>query len=271
MMSEQKDLQGVQETLLLPLWGRAIESKKNQALLVDNVANKIIENINYDFTKIEKKVNKLSCASWISRSIYFDSKISDFLKIYPEGTIINIGCGLDTTYDRVNNGKATWYELDFPEVINIRRQFIKESENRIFLPYSVFDKEWYSRIKNRKEVFIMLAGVIYYFNEKQVKELFDDISNQFEYVDMVFDYSSPIGVKIANKKVIKDGGMDKSAYLKWGVKDIKIIKKWNIKIKIIDNIKMFYDHKKRYPLKKRIGMIISDLLSIMSLAHIRIG
>ena len=87
---------------------------------------------------------------------------------------------------------------------------------------------------------------------------------------MAFDYSSPIGVKIANKKVIKDGGMDKSAYLKWGVKNIKIIKKWNMKIKIIGNIKMFYDHKKRYPFKKRIGMIISDLLSIMSLAHIRI-
>ena len=175
MMSEKKELQSVQETLLLPLWGRAIESKKNQALLVDKIAIRIIENINYDFTKIEKKVNKLSCASWISRSIYFDSKISDFLKKYPEGTVINIGCGLDTTYDRVNNGKATWYELDFPEVINIRRQFIKESENRVFLPYSVFDKEWYGRIKNRKKVFIMLAGVIYYFDEKQVKELLDDI------------------------------------------------------------------------------------------------
>ena len=87
---------------------------------------------------------------------------------------------------------------------------------------------------------------------------------------MAFDYSSPRGVEIANKKVIEDGGMDKNAYLKWGIKDIYKIEEWNDKIKIVENMKMFHEHKKRYPFGKRIGMIISDALSVMSLALMKI-
>ncbi|MBN1409449.1 MAG: class I SAM-dependent methyltransferase [Spirochaetales bacterium] len=270
MTSEKVSLNGVQETLLLPLWGRARETKKKKPLLIDDTAVRIIESIGYDFSVIKEKVNPISCASWIARSIYFDNKIKSFLRKYPDGSIINIGCGLDTTYERVNNKRAVWYELDFPEVIEIRKRYLKETLNRRFLPYSVFNNEWYVEIKEKKRVFIMIAGVIYYFEEKQVKELFDKITDEFEYSEIAFDYSSPVGVKIANKKVIEDGGMDKNAYLKWGIANIREMEEWNKKITVLQNMKMFKEHKKRYPLTKRLGMIISDALSIMSLAHITI-
>jgi len=270
MSSEKINLDGVKETLLLPLWGRAYETQKLNPLLIDTTAVQIIDSINYDFSKIEQKVNPLSRASWIARSIYFDSKIRNFLERYPNGTIINIGCGLDTTYERVNNNKAIWYELDFPEVITLRRKYLSETANRLFLPFSVFDNSWYERIEDKKNVFIMIAGVIYYFEEENVKQLFEKIGSEFKKCEIVFDYSSPKGVEIANKKVIDDGGMEKSAYLKWGIINIYDIEKWNTKIKILENMKMFHDHKKRYPIQKRLGMIISDALSVMSLALLRI-
>jgi len=270
MSSEKINLDGVKETLLLPLWGRAYETQKLNPMLIDTTAVQIIGSINYDFSKIEQKVNPLSRASWIARSIYFDSKIRNFQDSHPNGTIINIGCGLDTTYERVNNNKAVWYELDFPDVINLRRKYISETDNRLFLPFSVFDKAWYGNIKNKENVFIMIAGVIYYFEEENIKLLFEKIGNEFEKCEIVFDYSSPKGVKIANRKVIDDGGMEKSAYLKWGIKNIYEIERWNTKIKILENMKMYHDHRKRYPIQKRLGMFISDALSVMSLALLRI-
>lgn len=263
-------LDGTKETLLLPLWGRAFETRKNNPFFVDKKAVEIIENIEYDFSLFEKRVNPLSRVSWIARSIYFDGKIRKFLERYPEASIINIGCGLDTTYDRINNNMAKWYEIDFPDVIEIRKKFIAESSNRIFLPCSVFDKSWYEKIENKKEVFLMMAGVIYYFEELQVSNLFQSISDRFGNCEIVFDYSSPRGVKTANKKVIEQGGMGKDAYLKWGIKNIYDLEKWNSEINVLENVKMFHDYKKHYPFAKRIGMIISDMLSIMSLAHIRI-
>jgi O-methyltransferase involved in polyketide biosynthesis len=226
--------------------------------------------LEYDFSKIENKMNPLTRAAWIARSIYFDTKIKQFLGKFPEASIINIGCGLDTTYDRINNNRAVWYEIDFPEVIELRKKYINESPNRIFLPYSVLDKAWHKKIENKSNVFLMIAGVIYYFDELHVRSLFQSIAEAFDKCELVFDYSSTKGVRIANKKVIEDGGMDKNAYLKWGTNNIYELEKWNMKMRILENTKMFHDYKRKFPFVKRIGMVISDALSIMSLVHISI-
>jgi len=270
METTKINLKGVQETLLMPLWGRAYETKKDNPLLIDKEAVRIIERIDYDFDRIAQKTNPLSRLSWISRSIYFDKKILDFLSSNPDGSIINIGCGLDTTYERVNNGTANWYELDFPEVIVIRKKVLEETENRKFLPYSVFDEHWYDKIINKENVLIMMAGVVYYFEEEQVKALLKMFSVKFKDTIIICDYSSVKGIEIANKKVIENSGMDKNAYLKWGINNIKNIEKWQQGIKVQENIKMFYEMKKKYPFGKRLGMLISDFLAIMSLTTIRI-
>lgn len=270
MKTTKITLQGVLETLLMPLWGRAFETKKENPLLVDKEAVRIVESLDYDFSRIGQKVNPLSRASWIARSLYFDANIREYLEENPNGTVINLGCGLDTTFERVHNGKAKWYELDFPEVIETRKKVLNESPDRVFLPCSALDQQWYEKIKDRENALIMMPGVIYYFKEKEVQELFRTFKSRFRVSTVICDYSSQRGVRIANKKVIGDGGMDASARLKWGIDDIKEIERWDAGISVIENMKMFADHRKKYPLGKRLGMWISDALSVMSLAKITI-
>ena len=271
MESNDIRLGSVQETLLLPLWGRAVETQKKNPLLVDNLAVTIIKSINYDFRTIERKINPLSRAAWIARSIYFDRKIHEFLSHHPEASIVNIGCGLDTTYDRANNGKSIWYELDLPDVIELRREYIRENNIRVFIAESVLDRSWYEKIINKDQVLLLIAGVIYYFDERTVWKLFTEFSAQFKHATILMDYSSRRGVKIANKKVIEDSGMNGSAKLLWGTDNIYEIERWNERIKVVENMPMFRIHKKNYPAIKRIGMNISDMMNIMSLAHIEIG
>ena len=264
-------LGSVQETLLLPLWGRAVEAKKRKPLLNDSMAVEIVKNTNYDFSTISNKVSKLSQLSWIARSIYFDGEIRKFLGAHPDATIVNIGCGLDTTFDRVDNGQVDWYDLDMPDAISLRKEYMKESERRRFIPLSAFDSAWYSQIANKTNVLLLLAGVIYYFQEKDVAHFFKEAIRQFKSVDLLFDYCSKRGMQIANKKVIEDGGMDKKANLLWGLDDLHELMKWNIKLEIVNDMTMFKDHKKNYPIVNRIGMNISDKMKIMSLAHIQIA
>lgn len=270
MGANKIDLKGLQETLFMPLWGRAVETQKEKPLLVDKEAVKIITAIDYDFKQIAHKITALTRASWMARSIYCDQRIRDYLSDNPNGTVINIGCGLDTTYERVNNGEAMWYELDFPEVIATRRLFLQESKTRKFLLYSVFDPAWYSKIRNKENVLVMMAGVIYFFDESDVKKLLETFKQVFKKSTVIFDYSSTRGIKIANKAVIKNGGLDKTAYLKWGIDNIYEIEKWHTGIRIDETMKMFAEHRKRYPLSQRLGMWVSDTLSIMSLAKITI-
>jgi O-methyltransferase involved in polyketide biosynthesis len=264
-------LGSVQETLLLPLWGRAIETQKSKPLLVDNKAVSIINSIPYDFTVIAENVHALSRLSWVARSIYFDNKIKEFINVFPEATIVNIGCGLDTTFDRVDNGKIRWFDLDLPDAIELRKKYISETDRRCFISNSVFDSSWYDAIDKKSNVMLLVAGVVYYFDENEIKRLFNDFHTILPGVEIVFDYASKRGIKLSNKVVIEKGGMEKSAYLKWGINDIMEIEKWANYIKVISHTTMYKEHKKNYSLLHRIGMSIADAMKIMSLAHIRIN
>ncbi len=265
------DLDNVQETLLLPLWGRATESQKEKPKLVDSKAVEIVNKIDYDFSTIAKNISWVSQLSWVARSLHVDKVIHNFISLHPNGTIVNIGCGFDTTFERIDNGKITFYDLDLPDVINLRKQFISNCSRRETISGSFLNTNWFSQLEDRKDVLFIAAGVFYYFAENQIKDFFISLANNFERSELYFDRASPLGVKVANKKVIKDGGMNESATLKWGIKSPTYIAKWHNKIKVISDVPMFKGFKKGYSFKVKYGLWLSDVLNIMSMAHFKIG
>jgi O-methyltransferase involved in polyketide biosynthesis len=164
------ELGSVQKTLLLPLWGRAAETRKPNPMLIDTAAAEIIDKIDYDFSTIISKISFVTQLAWIARSIHIDRTINNFLSAHPEGTIVNLGCGLDTTYERVNNGKLTWYDLDLPDVISLRKTFIRETHNRKFISASIADEKWIEQISGKHPVLFTAAGVLYYLEEPELKK-----------------------------------------------------------------------------------------------------
>ncbi len=268
--SDTIELGSIQETLLLPLWGRAVETQKQKPLLTDKKAVSILNSIPYDFTLISRNINKFIQFGWIARSIYFDKKIKAFIDVHPEATVVNIGCGLDTTFDRVDNGKIQWIDLDLPDTIDLRRNYIPESDRRRCIATSVFDTSWYDRVEKGNHVMLLLAGVLYYFDESEVKRLFSDFHVFLPGVEAVFDYGSQRGIKLSNKRVLERGGMDKSALLKWGINNILEMEQWNSNIKVMSSIPLYREHKKNFPPMERFGMSIADALRLMALAHVAI-
>ncbi len=261
----------VQETLLLPLWGRAEESLKKRPRLVDNAAVDIVRKINYDFSTIIKNISPITQYAWVARSLHTDRVISDFIEKYPRATIVNIGCGLDTTFDRIDNGKITFYELDLPDVIELRMNFFPGSMRRKTISGSFLDEEWLKGLEVNDGILFIASGVFYYFDEEKIKNFFCVLSRSFPVCEVFFDAASPTGVKIANKKVIEGGGMDSSAVLRWGIKDAEQIESWDHRIKLFNEYPMFKGMKKGFPLKMKYGLWLSDFLRIMSMVHLRIG
>ena len=117
------ELGKVQESLVLPLWGRAVETQKEYPKLIDKMAVAIIGKLDYDFSIIAKNINWMSQLAWVARSLHVDNTIKNFIKVHPSATIVNIGCGLDTTFERIDNGKIRFYDLDLPDVIDLRKKF----------------------------------------------------------------------------------------------------------------------------------------------------
>lgn len=66
---QRLEIGGVQKTLLLPLWGRAVESKKPKSRLVDETAVRIIGEIDYDFSTIAAGMSVVTQMAWVVRSL----------------------------------------------------------------------------------------------------------------------------------------------------------------------------------------------------------
>jgi len=263
------ELGSVQKTLLLPLWGRAVESRKRNPLLVDAVASGLIEGIDYDFSTIVRNISFITQLAWIARCIHIDEAIRRFLVLHPRATVVNIGCGLDTTFERVDNGTLHWFELDLPDVMALRTRLIGDSSRRESLTCSFLDETWMKQIPSRDGVIFIAAGVLYYFEEEQIRAFFKRLADAFPDSELVFDAASPRGVRVANQRVIRDGGMDPDALLKWGLKRAREIKEWDERIDIVAEYPLFQGLRGRMNLHERWGTFLSDRLRIMSMVHLR--
>jgi O-methyltransferase involved in polyketide biosynthesis len=265
------DLGPVQRTMFLPLWGRAVESRKKHPLLVDKKALEIMEKVDYDFSPIAGNINELSRFAWIVRSLIVDKTVREFLERHPSGTVVNLGCGMDTTFERVDNGQCRWYDLDMPDVIDLRRKFITPEDRRVFLSQSLLDVSWIDRIKQDAGVLLVAAGVLYYQKENEVKLLFGTIAGRIPGCELVADVASPFGVRAANRMVIKAGGLDEKSFLTWGIENIGDIATWDGRIKIIGTEKYFRGRwlhlKPRYWLMS----FLSDFMKIQYIVHMRFG
>ena len=263
------NLGNVQKTLLLPLWGRAVESKKANPLLVDETAERIIDLIDYDLSGMAQTMDQITQIAWIKRSLFSDRVIRKFLTKYPEGTIVNIGCGLDTTFERVDNGQLTWYDLDLPDVIALRSKFIEEGDRRKYISSSFLDEDWLTTIQSKANVLFLAAGVFYYFTEEQIKRFLIRLADTFPGCEVFFDVSSPTGVRVANKKVVESSGLDEKSHLIWGLENKKDLLDWDRRFKLIGTYHYFRTLK--IGVRNFLMGTLSDFLGIQYMLHLRLG
>ena len=126
--------------------GRIYASKNNKDILYDKTALSIEAKLSQRAIGMEGQ-NEYTLLASATRSKNMDYYIGEFLRQYPKGDIVNAGCGLETMSYRNDNGTAFWFELDLPDVIELRKKYLPERERDIYLPYSMFDYSWMDEVK----------------------------------------------------------------------------------------------------------------------------
>ncbi len=204
----EHDLSNVEKTLLITLYIRVMESQRPDALIKDERSVTVFKKISnaglYDFSRMKSlhlsEENKLVI---ILRNRQFDRYAQDFLERHPEAVVVHIGCGLDSRFERVDNGQVKWYDLDLPEVIELRRKHFGNDGGRYhLLGCSVLEDAWVEVVEThllspsgRPRPFLFLAeGVFMYLTESQVKRLVLSLRDRFPGAELVFDAYSPIHV-----------------------------------------------------------------------------
>jgi len=199
------------ETLLIPLYGRAQMSKAGYFRDAD--AEEAVRSIDYNFSRLhiqEKTQIMLSI-----RGALIDAFTVDFLRTHPNSTTIYLGCGLDARAKRLNMPSPLWYDLDFPEVIGIKRQLYPETERYRLIGSSVTNWGWMDSVeRNGSPLLVIAEGLLMYLTENEVRTLFTKLRDAFSDVTFVFDaYSSMTAKQAKHHPSLKKTG----ASIHWGI------------------------------------------------------
>ena len=197
---DSNTLSEAQETLLMPLWARARESKLPNPLIRDQQAEEMVAKLDFPFELFAQK--SVPAVDYSLRASIFDQLIQEFLSNHPAATVVELGVGLDTRSDRIDNGKASWIGLDLPEVIEMRKTFLPETERKHMIAHSLLNPRWCEDVKQHcgETVIFTLEGVLYFFNESQVRELLSLMADHFPAASVIFDAQSPWFLKVSNAR-----------------------------------------------------------------------
>ncbi len=238
-MSEitKPNLSGVAETLLITLYIRAMESQRPDALIKDERAEALVRQLDQEsLQKTLALTDDFSRVVVILKGREFDRFAQDFLRRHPDAVVVHIGCGLDTRFERVakRNDQGEWYDLDLPDVIELRRKLVGgEGARHHFLACSVLDSAWLDIVSaHRQRPFLFLAeGVFMYFEEAQVKSLVLTLHGRFPGAELVFDAFSPFMRWGHNSRVNRTGI---GARLHWALKRGQDLERWSDGIHLLD-------------------------------------
>jgi len=221
----------VAETLLIPLWMRARESKRKDALLHDETSERLVDSIDYDFEKFSADTK--SQVGVALRSRYLDRVVEGFVNSYENPVVVFGGCGLDPRVNRVKSDKQyIAYELDLPEVIAYRKELLPATENDRHLSASLFDTEWMKRLAHDHEeaqFLFVVEGVLMYFEESIVRKFMCDISHYFPGSML---YLERMGSFMAQGTKYHSSVRNTKATFSWGCDNPEEITSWAPKIKL---------------------------------------
>ena len=275
-MEDEAETATIQSTMVGPLWARAKYSKLYPNILQDHKASIILEKVkglhpDYDFTRLDEFLGEFLSLSFVIRARTFDDIITAYIAENPGASIVNLGCGLDTTFSRVDNGSIRWYDLDLPDAIEYRLRLIPETDRSKCIPKSIFDFSWMDdvRFQSERGLLMFAGGLFAYFEEEDIIKLFKSMQERFPTSEIVFDSSSARGNSVINRRFKKFGikGIDH----KFDAKSKKQIEGWLEGIQVIDWFSFFsrVERNPEWSRYTRFMMALNSRLSLAKFIHVR--
>ncbi len=226
----------VQETLVIPLYGRKVCAERFPELFDDRQADRICGMLDYDFeskrSAMESPAGLFGALEVAQRQYDLLCEIKDYLKEHPYAAVVNLGCGLDDSFSEADNGRCRGYNIDFPDVIRIRKDILGESERQTDIGCDLNDYRWMDMIDASNGAVFFAAGVFYYLKTEEVRALITEMAKRFPGCTLVFDSCNALGAKMMRKTWLKEAGIsdvrayfsleDRSRLESWGINGIKV-------------------------------------------------
>ncbi len=181
----------------MTLYGRAVESRRPDALWRDPAAVDIVERLDCDWGRFDDDwITQIGVAV---RTEILDDATRAFFARAAQPTVVNLGAGLCTRFARVDDGRVRWVDIDVPEVVAVRRALVAETDRYRIVAASILDPGWTDRLELRPDATLLFIaeGVLQYLDGSDVEALLTTIGTRFPGSEMLFDASSPAAIALA--------------------------------------------------------------------------
>jgi len=253
-------LSPVEETLFIPLGARARHTRKRHPVLHDAKAVEVLDCVDIPVGKYDRDWGSVGM---VFRTAVFDAWVQSFLDKYPQGTVVEIGTGLNTRFERVDNGVVRWFDLDLPDTIELRRRFFAETDRRRMLATSVLDEDWMNEVGGCPgPYFFVSEGVLAYLAEDDVLHTLSRIIQRFPGSSIALDTYSNLIVQGEQRHAERVGI---AARWGWTCDDPRSLE--SLGLRIIESTIITRPPerlKRQLPTRYRIGLPIADSLIRMT-------
>ena len=262
----------VEDTLFVPMLGRIYASEHCTQILYDKKALEFKIKLPLDLIK-QNKQNQYTLLASASRSANMDRFMRSFLERRPDGVIVQLGCGLETTYYRCDNGRTRWYAVDLPHVIDYRRELLPELERETYLAGDAFSEDWIRQVRTEfpdAPILVTAGGLFHYFEENKVISLLRMIG-QSGNMEVVFDTVNKKGMAMMQKKYMKQVGHADAQMFFYvdSAKELAAKIRGNVKV-IAEEPYYRYIPKNGLKLSTKVSMAVSDQFKMVKMIHLKL-
>jgi O-methyltransferase involved in polyketide biosynthesis len=246
-----------------------MESQRPDGLMHDPKAVELVSRLDVDFSEVRKLKDEQ--INYLLRMREFDRQARAFLEEHPDAVIVDLGCGLDTRFERIDNGQVEWYGLDLPEVITLRKELLDETPRSHFIGCSVLDFSWMDAMSGQTAkrgqrgwpILCLAEAMLVYLEEADVKRLVQALTERFPGAELVCDAYSPVVVRFHPRS---------SAVPQphWGLKDDRDVEAWAPGIRLLSQWYYFDEPEPRLG-AFRLMRHIRFIAKTVRVVHYRLG
>ena len=252
-------------TSFLTLYCHALETVSDNPILSDPKSVEITTELNKTLSRSDQTLDRILVSGTLDKRLVvhiairakkYDDYARDFLQRFPDGVVVNIGCGLDSRFLRTDNGRVVFFDLDLPEIIAIKKTFFTETERYHLIASSVLDYRWMEQVRQHSGPFLFMAeGVFMYLDGDDVRSLVLEIQKNFRGSELVCEvenslWLSPLLKKMLDYKIQRQLHLGKDAVFRFGICDAHEMEQWHAGIQFLDEWS-YFDSK-----EKKLGWLI---------------
>jgi len=250
----------VAATSFVTLYCHALETLSDNPILSDPKSVEITTELNKTLSCSNHPLDRILVAGTLDKRLVvhiairakkYDDDARDFLQRFPDGVVVNIGCGLDSRFLRIDNGRVIFYDLDLPEIIAIKKAFFNETKRYHLIASSVLDFGWMATVLRHQGPFLFMAeGVFMYLDGKDVRSLVLEIQKKFPGCELVCEvvnsvWLRPMLKKMLDYKLQRQVHIGKDAMFRSGIRDGREMEQWHSGIQFLDEWSYFDSDEKK--------------------------